>query len=190
MSEEKQYTLQELKKELNEKQKIFCAEYVVEWNATKSYLKAYPNEKTDNTAAVNGNRLLRNAKISQYIEYIKTDYEFLCGISKTKQLNELYKIAYSSIRHLHNNWIKLKDWDDIIKNDPDALDAVESTETKTETRNIEGKNDVKVEFIKLKLYSKQAAIAEINKMMGYNEPEKSEISGGIKLITHEGDSEL
>lgn len=54
--------------DLTNKQMIFANEYLVELNATKAYKKAYPNVKKDSVAAVNGNRLLRNAKIKNYID--------------------------------------------------------------------------------------------------------------------------
>lgn len=52
---------------LTEKQKIFVNEYLVDLNATRAYKVAYPNVKKDDTAAVNGNRLLRNAKVKEYL---------------------------------------------------------------------------------------------------------------------------
>ena len=53
---------------MTEKQKVFADEYLIDMNATRAYRVAYPNIKTDETAAVNGSRLLRNAKVSEYIE--------------------------------------------------------------------------------------------------------------------------
>lgn len=53
---------------LTEKQKRFCDEYLIDLNATRAYKTAYPNVKKDNTAAVNGNKLLRNAKVKEYID--------------------------------------------------------------------------------------------------------------------------
>ena len=35
---------------------------------TQAYKSAYPNVKSNNVAAVNGNKLLRNAKIDEYIK--------------------------------------------------------------------------------------------------------------------------
>lgn len=55
-------------KKLTDKQMIFANEYLVDLNATRAYKKAYPNVKKDSVAAVNGNRLLRNAKIKKYID--------------------------------------------------------------------------------------------------------------------------
>jgi len=53
---------------LTYKQTIFVNEYLVDLNATRAYKKAYPSCKKDETAAVNGNRLLRNAKVKTYID--------------------------------------------------------------------------------------------------------------------------
>ena len=53
---------------LTPKQRIFCNEYLIDMNATRAYKKAYPNVKKDETAASNGNRLLRNDKVKSYLE--------------------------------------------------------------------------------------------------------------------------
>lgn len=52
---------------LTEKQKRFADEYLIDLNATRAYRAAYPKVKKDETAAVNGVRLLRNANVSEYI---------------------------------------------------------------------------------------------------------------------------
>jgi len=170
----KQYTLEELKEKLTEKEKNFCHEYVVDWNGSRAAREAGYSEKTAKEIA---HATLTKVHIKQYIEFIKNDYEMLCGISKTKQIKELYKIAYCSVRHIHNDWIELSEWEDLKKNNPDVLDAVESIDTKTENRykNIEGEKEkvlVSVEYVKVKLHSKTTALDMINKMQGYYEAEK------------------
>lgn len=52
---------------MTEKQKKFADEYLIDLNATRAYKAAYPNVKKDNAAAVNGAKLLRNAKIKKYL---------------------------------------------------------------------------------------------------------------------------
>lgn len=52
---------------LTEKQKIFADEYLIDLNATRAYRAAYPKVKTDNVAAQAGSRMLRNVKVSEYI---------------------------------------------------------------------------------------------------------------------------
>lgn len=53
---------------LTNKQKLFADEYLIDLNATRAYKSVYKNVKNDDTAAVNGNRLLRNAKVKNYID--------------------------------------------------------------------------------------------------------------------------
>ncbi|MCB6475588.1 terminase small subunit [Emergencia timonensis] len=53
---------------LTEKQKIFADEYLIDLNATRAYKAAYQSVKKDEVAAASGARLLRNVKVSAYIE--------------------------------------------------------------------------------------------------------------------------
>ena len=55
------------KKELNEKQKMFCLEYLKDFNATRAYKKVY--WWTDKTANTNWPRLLVNACIQEYLAW-------------------------------------------------------------------------------------------------------------------------
>lgn len=56
---------------LNKRHKRFCDEYLKDFNATRAYKTVYPTAK-DETAATNGNKLLRNAKIAAYLsEHLK-----------------------------------------------------------------------------------------------------------------------
>lgn len=160
-----------MKKTLNYKQKDFCHEYIIDWKRNRAYKAAYKVTK-DSVARANASRLLTNANILEYIEEIKNDFEKNTGITKTRQLLELAKIAYCSIAHLHETWIKLKDYQQLT---PDQLAAIESTETETITKVID-EDLYEVVKIKIKLYPKLTAIAEINKMMGYNSTEKIEVT--------------
>lgn len=166
--EERKYSLKELKKLLNENNRHFCHEYVRNgWIKVSAYLTAYPTTKYQ-AAAASAHNLLKNTKIRQYIEYIKTDYEKICKVSKAKQIHTLTKIAYSSMIHYHNSWIELKDFENLTE---EQQDAIESTETKT----IYTETGTEIVVVKIKLYDKLRAIESINKMMGYNEPEKHEV---------------
>lgn len=52
---------------MTDKQRKFCDEYLIDCNATRAYKAAYPNVKKDNSAAVCAAKLLRIAKIQEYI---------------------------------------------------------------------------------------------------------------------------
>lgn len=173
MTEEKIYTLDELKKKLTDKERIFCHEYIIDWNGARAARVAgYSEDSAKDIAYQNSTKLY----IKQYIEFIKDDIEKEAGITKLRQLNELAKIAYSSIAHLHNTWIELKEFESLTE---DQKQSIESIDTKTESKQVydpasNSKENVDVKYVKIKLYSKLNAIDQINKMLGYNAPEKHE----------------
>lgn len=53
---------------MTEKQKRFCDEYLIDLNATRAYLAAYPTVKKESTAAQAGSRMLRNVKVKKYMD--------------------------------------------------------------------------------------------------------------------------
>ena len=172
--EDHKYTLEELQEKLTEKEKNFCHEYVVDWNGARAARESGYSQKNDRTIATQN---LAKLHIKQYIEFIKNDYERLCGITKTKQLQEFIKIAYSSIADLHNKWIELKEFESLTN---DQKNCIESIETKTEVKyrydsEKEEKIPINVEYVKIKLYNKLSALDSINKMLGYNEVEKHSV---------------
>jgi phage terminase small subunit len=81
---------------LTDKQKLFADEYLIDLNATRAYKAVYKNIKNDDTAAVNGNRLLRNAKVAEYIEQRMKDREKRTEITQDKVLSELAAIAFAN----------------------------------------------------------------------------------------------
>lgn len=180
MAEEiKQKTIEELRAELTEKERLFCHQYIIDWNGARSARDAGYSEDTAKQIAYEN---LTKPYLKQYIDLIKNNFEEESGISKLRNLQELAKIAYSNISHLHDNWTELSFWDQILENNPSAMCAVESIDTKTETRRVkirdgDDEQDIEVKYVKVKLYSKQAAIDSINKMLGYNLPEKRELTG-------------
>jgi len=126
------------KKGMKPEHKIFCHEYIYDWNATRSYKVAYPNQKSDNSAASNASRLLRNDKVQAYIEEIQKNLEKAAGLSKLMMLNKLNEVIED-----------------------------EDKEYTTQANKIK-------------------AIENVNKMLGYNDPEKSDVTSGgepIKGIT-------
>lgn len=53
---------------MTEKQKLFADEYLIDLNATRAYLAAYPNVKNKEVARTNGCRLLTNANVRAYLD--------------------------------------------------------------------------------------------------------------------------
>lgn len=157
---------------INAKQKIFCEEYVIDWNATRAAIVAGYSEKT---AAEMGYENLRKPHIQAYIEEIQRDLSKLAGVSALRNLNELKKIAYSTLQNYHSNWMTLEDWDKVSADDKAAISEMSHVTTGT------GKFAKTV--VKFKLHDKGRAIEAINKMLGFNSPDKIDHTTKGKKIT-------
>lgn len=154
---------------LTPKQRIFCHEYVREWNATKAAAKAGYSAKNAHKI---GSSNLQKQYIRDYIAYIQKDLAKLSGVSALKNIQELSKIAYSSIAHLHNSWIDLAEFEKLTD---DQKSAIESIDTKTETKELQNGQIKTVQYVKIKLYNKIAAMELMNKMLSFNAPEKKDV---------------
>jgi len=164
-------------KELVEKQKQFCREYVIDWNATRAYAKVY--DVKEKTAASSASRMLTIAKIKEYIVEIQIDLEKLAGISRLRILMEFMKIAFSNMADFNETWVTRKAFDQLTDEERACICEIKNEE-------IKGDGWTK-EIIKIKLYDKQKALENINKMMGYNVPEESTITHhhqitGMKIV--------
>lgn len=116
---------------LTPKQKIFCDEYLIDLNATRAYKKAYPSVKKDDTAAVNGNRLLRNAKVKEYIDKRMKDREKRTEITQDMVLKELAAIAFSNgadfAKVTDDNMVHIVPTDELPENKKKAIAAIKET---------------------------------------------------------------
>ncbi len=82
---------------VTDKQKIFANEYLIDLNATRAYMAAYPNTKNENTAAVSANKLLRNAKIQEYISKRMKEREIRTEVTQDRILEEIANIAFYQV---------------------------------------------------------------------------------------------
>lgn len=84
-------------KKLTPKQQTFVDEYIISGNATQSYLKA-GYKVSENVAAANANRMLRNAKIKAELE--RRTNEIRAGKVMTMQevMERLTKMANGEIK--------------------------------------------------------------------------------------------
>lgn len=151
---------------LNENQKSFCREYIVDWNATRAYHKVYGGESNEATR-VKASQLLTNPNIKAYITYIQDRLEEASGISRLKVLQEYAKMAFSSIAHYHNTWIEKNKFEDLTDEQKAAIQEISTKEVKLYS---DGEEIGIQEYVKIKLYDKQKALEAISKMLGYDAP--------------------
>lgn len=80
-----------------DKQKKFADEYIICLNATEAYKKVY-KVKDDNTAAVNGSKLLRNTKVSAYVKERQEELSEKTGLTQQWVLNKLEECVSKSMQ--------------------------------------------------------------------------------------------
>jgi phage terminase small subunit len=167
-------------KPLNERQEVFCKEYIYDWNATRAYQIAFPDSGY-NAARSSASTLLTNSNIQAYIKELQADLEKVAGLSRLKVVTEFKKIAFTSIAHLHNTWVERRKFEELSE---DQKSCISEIETRIVKKNIGTSDDpeiVDIEQIKVKLHDKQRALDAINKMLGYNEPDKMQIDGPVQI---------
>jgi phage terminase small subunit len=164
-------------RKLTPKMRVFCHEYVKDWNGSRAARVAgYKDDTASRIAYAN----LQKPHVKAYLEHIQADLAKLSGISAVKILDELSKIAFSSIAQLHNSWIELEAFEALTE---DQKAAIESIDTKTEIKEGANGSSKTVQYVKIKLYNKIAAIESINKMLSYNAPTKTDVTTKGQAIT-------
>jgi phage terminase small subunit len=171
--------------ELTEKQRIFCNEYILDWNGSRAARVAGYSEATANVIASEN---LTKPYIQAYIKDLQADIEKIAGVSRLRVINEHIKLAFSSIAHLHNTWIERKDFELLAEDQKSCISEI-STQTRTVFQG-EERTPVEVEFIKIKLYDKQKALDSISKMLGYDAATKMEVKGSLILQITSDESNL
>jgi phage terminase small subunit len=164
-------------KKLTEKEKIFCREFIFDWNATRAAKAAGYSAKT---AAVIGHQNLRKLYIQKEIEEIQKELEKISGISRLRVLKEYEKLAFSSIAHIHDSWIEKKAFDKLTD---DQKTCISEIQTRVVKKKVGDSEIVDVEEVKVKLHDKSKALDSITKMLGYNEAEKHDHTSGGEQIT-------
>ena len=148
---------------MTDAQKRFCNEYLIDLNATRAYKVAYPNCKKDETASVNGSKLLRNTKVQEYIAIHQKQREERTQVTQDKVIQELAKIAFADIRELYSDTGSLKNIKCLEDNIAGAISSIETFE------EYEGRGEDR-EYIgdtkKVKLLDKTKALELLGKHLG------------------------
>lgn len=172
-------------KKLSNSQKIFCQEYLkLGMNATQAYLKAYRGCKKEETAMVNASRLLRNAKVQEYIKELQSKIEKKALVNIDDIVNELVAIAFTdrtNISKLVNKKIEFEE------NKVLSIPNVELTDTSelnaNEKKVIAGYKTTK-HGVNVETYDKVKALELLGKYLGmFTETVKIENPESIKILS-------
>jgi len=147
--------------ELTEQQKKFCCEYVVDWNGARAAREA---GYAENSAKEQASRLLTKDNIKAYIDKVKNNYEELAGISKLKIIKEHFKLAFNSMSDFHDSWMTRKEFDKLTEDQKACISEIKTRVTDN------------VEEVYIKLFDRQKSLDALCKLMGYNDPDKIDLS--------------
>jgi phage terminase small subunit len=153
---------------LTDKQIRFCEEYVIDWNGTRA---AIASGYSENSAKEIASENLTKPNIQAYIEEIQKDLSKLSGVTALRNILELKKLAYTNMSDFKDGWITQKEFDKLDENTKAALSEIQYVEKSTQ----HGDESI----VKFKLHDKMKAIEGLNKMLGFNAPEKLQVEETI-----------
>lgn len=146
-----------------EKWKVFADEYLIDLNATRAYKVAYPSVKKNDTAAVNGSKLLRNTKVADYIYKRMEDRQKRTEVTQDRVLKELAAIAFAKA----TDYVKVEGGYVVVKSTSEL--------TEEQVRAISGIKEG-ANGIEIKLNDKEKALELLGRHLGMFK-DKVEVSG-------------
>lgn len=138
---------------MTEKQKIFADEYLIDFNATRAYRKAYPNCKKDSSADAAARKLLGNTRIQNYISERMEERQKRTEVTQDRVLQELAYIAFAKVTDyatVCDDTVKIKNTDELTEKQIRAISGIK-----------EGKFG-----IELKLNDKEKALELLGRHLG------------------------
>lgn len=154
--------------EINDRSEKFCNEYLVDLNGTQAVIRAGYSE---NGAAVQAHRLLRNAKIQKRIAELRKQMSLTFDVTKERVLQELALVAFGDTQHIFDENGKLKP-----PNEWTFEGKVISGYEETVTEFGEGERAGTKISKKVKQWDKLKAIELFSKILGHYAPEKHSLT--------------
>lgn len=146
---------------INEKQRKFCEEYLIDLNATQAAIRAGYSEKT---AKVIGNENLTKPYIQSEIQRLQKTRSKRTEITADRVLKELARIGFANIDDIldfDNESVTIKDSKTLKKKVKSAISEVSKTISKDGIS------------IKVKMYDKISALDKIARHLGMYEEKKN-----------------
>lgn len=140
---------------LTEKQKIFCEEYVIDFNGTQAAIRAGYSKKTSN---VTSSENLAKPYIQSYIQKLIKDREKRTEINADMVVKELAKIAFFDIRKIFHQ-------DGRLVNPRDLDDDTARVISGIKVRDVKNGEDIET-IIEYKLNDKFKSLESLGKHLG------------------------
>jgi phage terminase small subunit len=154
------------------KQQCFADEYLRDLNGTEAYRRAGYKAKTDNVAAVEAAKLLRNPKIAKYVQAAMDARSEKTKISSESVLTEIAKLAFCDIRKVFDAEGRLLP----VHMLPDEIAASVSS-VEVVTSRVPGGEPADVEYTaKIKFWDKRGSLELLGKHLKLF-TDKTEVTG-------------
>lgn len=170
---------------LSNQQKLFCQKYLeLGMNGTQAYLSVYKNCKKEETAMTNASRLLRNAKVKEYIEELQSKVEEKAIVTIEDIVKELTAIAFTDrtkISQNVRNRIMLQDDKDGTKKEyfEDNVIFTQTSELDETTRKVIAGYKKTQSGFAVETYDKMKALELLGKYLGMFKDEAPNITNNI-----------
>ncbi len=145
--------------ELNERQKRFCVEYLIDFNATQAAIRAGYSKKT---AGSIGHENLKKLDIQNFLSKEIAKTAETLGITRERTMQEIGRLAFVDIRKLYSVDGSLKSIHDLDDDSAAALAGVEVYEEKVSDKE-SAESIVVGSTKKVKTYDKTKALEMLAK---------------------------
>lgn len=139
--------------ELTDKQRIFCDEYLIDFNATRAAIAAGYSKKT---ASVIGSETLAKPYVQDYLNKKREDISKRHNVTMDRIIQEYAHIAFQDTADLFEG-SRLKDISELPENVTRAIQEVSSM-------RVRGSDDTEV--VKIKHHDKKGALDSLTKILG------------------------
>lgn len=139
---------------MNDRQREFCRQYLVDLNATQAAIRAGYSTKTANEQ---GSQLLAKLSIQEEIQKLIKERSQRTEVTADKVVKELAKLGFSNIADFVEfgpAGVNMRDWETLAEQDMACVAEVSQVDTK------EGTN------VKFKLHDKKSALELLGKHLG------------------------
>lgn len=153
---------------LSPKIERFCQEYVIDYNGKQAAIRTGYSVRS---ASEQASALLTKTNVKARLKELTDRYADRLGVTKERVVKEYMKIAFFDSRKLYDEEGNFKSMSDL---DEETAGAIAGYEVE---KIMKGLGNSK----KAKVWNKNQALDSLCKALGYNEPEKKEISGRLQL---------
>lgn len=140
---------------LNEKQRKFCAEYMIDMNGKQAAIRAGYSEKAATSTASD---LLTYANVQNYMAELREQQQKRTNVTADMVINELAKMAFGNVRNIFDENDKLKS---ITQMDVDVSATI--SEVRTERRMF---GDDPIEITRVKVHDKKGSLELLGRHLG------------------------